>query len=258
MNKKNRVLIWDIPTRMFHWFFAGGFIVAAMFALTFGEHSPLFPYHAIFGLIIFLMVVLRVLWGFVGTRYARFDSFAFSPMSVFEYLKGALRGSGIRYVGHNPGSAYAIFAMLIMMIGLAITGIMLGLGNEWVEEIHESLAYTMVAVAATHIMGVLFHTIRHRENIAASMFHGKKEAETHEAIPSSRPIIGVIFIVLIGAWAWGLLTNYDASMQSIRLPLVGIQLQVGEIEDKDQLGQSEKHGYKDDHDENDEDDEHDE
>ncbi|APF18588.1 putative cytochrome b [Caldithrix abyssi DSM 13497] len=255
MKTTNRVLVWDLPTRIFHWLFAGGFFVAAIFAFGFGEHSPFFSYHAIFGLIIFLIVVLRVLWGFIGTRYARFDSFTFSPKSVFEYLKGALRGDGNKYVGHNPGSAYAIFAMLIMMIGLGITGIMLGTGNEWVEELHEILAYAMISVVVLHIMGVLLHIIRHRENIIASMIHGKKEVEAHQAISSSRPIIGVIFLVLTGAWAWGLYANYDASIQSTRLPLIGTQLQIGEIENEDEPDQTEDHGYKDDHDEYHEDEE---
>ncbi|WP_456473547.1 cytochrome b/b6 domain-containing protein [Desulfolithobacter sp.] len=254
MNKKNLILIWDSPTRIFHWFFAGGFIISAMIALTFDEHSPLFPYHAIFGLIIFLMVVLRVLWGFAGSSYARFDSFAFSFTSVLNYLKEALRGGGKKYVGHNPGSAYTIFSMLIMTIGLAITGIMLGTGNEWVEETHELLAYAMISVVVLHIMGVLFHMIRHRENIIAAMIHGKKEAEAHEAISSSHSVIGFIFLVLTGVWSWGLYSNYDPSMHSIRLPIAGIQLRVDEIEDEDQPDQSENHGYKDDHDENDEDD----
>lgn len=239
MKKTDQVLIWDLPTRLFHWIFAVGFILAAVFALVPGEHSQLCPYHSILGLIIAFVVFLRVIWGFLGTRYIRFNSFVFGPRIMFDYLKGALHDGGPRYVGHNPGAAYAIFAMLTIMIGLTITGIMLGLGNEGAEELHEFLAYTMILIVVVHIMGVLLHTIRHKENIIASMIHGKKEAETHAKISSSRPIIAVIFLVLTGAWAWGLLTNYDPATLSTRLPLLGVQLQLGEIEDKDKSDQIE-------------------
>ena len=77
-----RTLVWDIPTRLFHWLFAGGFIAAAVIALGQSDDSPLFPYHGIIGLALGLMLVLRVLWGIVGTRHARFGSFAFGPRAV--------------------------------------------------------------------------------------------------------------------------------------------------------------------------------
>ena len=92
----NRVLIWDLPTRVFHWLLSGGFIAAAVIALALGEHSPLFPYHAIIGLTIALMVCLRVIWGIAGTRYARFGTFIFGPAAVIEYMKGTLVGGTSR------------------------------------------------------------------------------------------------------------------------------------------------------------------
>lgn len=98
----NRVLIWDLPTRLFHWLLSGGFITAAVISLALGEDSPLFPYHAIIGLTIALMVCLRIIWGLAGTRYARFGTFIFGPAAVIEYMKGTLVGGGKRYIGHNP------------------------------------------------------------------------------------------------------------------------------------------------------------
>lgn len=225
-----RVLVWDLPTRLFHWLFAGGFIVAAALALLTDEHGPLFPFHALFGLIVALMVVLRVVWGFAGTRHARFTSFAFGPGALLKYLRGALSGDGIRYAGHNPGAAWAIFGILSISIGLTITGIMIGQGKESVEDLHEFLAYAMMAVVVVHIMGVLFHTIRHRENIIASMLHGRKDARAQEAISSSRPIAAAVFLILVSLWTSGLYANYDAVAHSTRLPLIGVPLQLGEVE----------------------------
>ena len=222
------VLIWDLPTRLFHWLLSSGFIVAAVISLLLGDDSPLFPYHAIIGLIIALMVCLRVIWGVVGTRYARFGTFVFGPGAVMEYMKSTIVGGGARYIGHNPGSALAIFALLALVLALAVTGVMMGQGNEGVEDIHEILAWVAVGVVVVHVLGVALHTILHRENITASMIHGKKDAEPSEAIASSKPVIAVIFLAIAGAWAVGLIRNYNPSTKTTTLPLIGTVLQLGE------------------------------
>jgi cytochrome b len=226
----NRVLIWDLPTRLFHWLLSGGFIAAAIIALALGEHSPLFPYHAIIGLTIALMVCLRVIWGIAGTRYARFGTFIFGPAAVIEYMKGTLTGGGKRYIGHNPGSALAIFALLALVVAMAVTGIMLGQGNESVKEFHEILAWVTVGFVVAHVLGVALHTLRHRENITLSMIHGKKHAAPSDAITSAKPIIAVVFLAIAGAWAFGLVRNYNPATQTTTLPLFGTVLQLGENE----------------------------
>ncbi|MBU6414378.1 MAG: cytochrome b/b6 domain-containing protein [Planctomycetes bacterium] len=226
----NPVLIWDLPTRLFHWLLSAGFIVAAIIALAMGEHSPMFAYHAIIGLAIALMVALRVVWGIVGTRYARFGSFIFGPGAVIEYMKGALLGGGRRHLGHNPGSAVAIFALLALVLALAVTGFMMGQGNEVIKEVHEILAWTTVGVVVVHVLGVAFHTIRHRENITASMIHGRKRAEPSDGIASAKPIVAVLFLAIAGGWAFALVRNYNPASQTTTLPLLGTSLQLGENE----------------------------
>lgn len=226
----NPVLIWDLPTRLFHWLLSAGFIAAAVISLGMGEHSPLFPYHGIIGLTIALMVVIRIVWGIVGTRYARFGSFIFGPGAVVEYMKGAIIGGGKRHIGHNPGSSVAIFALLALVLALAVTGFMMGRGNEAVKEVHEILAWTTVGVVVVHVMGVAFHTIRHRENITASMIHGRKRAEASNAITSSKPIVAALFLIIAGGWAVGLVRNYDPATQTTTLPLFGTALRLGENE----------------------------
>lgn len=228
----NPVLIWDLPTRLFHWLLSAGFIAAAVISLAMGEHSPLFPYHAIIGLTIALMVVLRIGWGIVGTRYARFGSFIFGPGAVVEYMKGAMIGGGKRHIGHNPGSAVAIFALLGLVLALAVTGFMMGQGNEAIKEVHQILAWTTVGVVVVHVLGVAFHTIRHRENITASMIHGRKRAEPSDGIASAKPIVAVLFLAIAGGWAFGLVRNYKPATQTTTLPLIGTSLQLGENENE--------------------------
>ena len=232
----NPVLIWDLPTRIFHWLLSAGFIAAAVLSLALGEESPLFPYHAIIGLTIALMVCLRVIWGVAGTRYAQFGTFIFGPGAVIEYMKGTLVGGGKRYIGHNPGSALAIFALLALVLAMAVTGIMMAQGNESVKELHEILAWFAVGVAVVHVLGVALHTIRHRENITLSMIHGKKHAEPSVAISSAKPVIAILFLAIAGAWAVGLVRNYNPATQATTLPLLGTSLQLGENEREEGAG----------------------
>jgi cytochrome b len=223
-----RTLVWDLPIRLFHWLFAGGFIVAAVIALGLGDDSPLFPYHGMIGLALALMLAMRVIWGVAGSRYARFGSFVYSPMAVVRYLRGAAAGQGEQHAGHNPGSAYAIFAMLAIVAGLAVSGVMLGQGNEGVKEIHELLVYAMIGVAGMHVLGVVLHTLRRHDNIAAGMIHGHKNVAPSAGIRSSHPVAAAVFLMALGAWGAALLAAYDPVTQSTTIPTLGTRLQLGD------------------------------
>lgn len=231
MNNLKKTLVWDMPTRLFHWMLVGGFLIAAFIAFILGDDSRLFPYHAIAGLSMTLMVLMRILWGFVGSRYARFSSFTFGARAVIEYITGEIKGSGTHHIGHNPGAAWAIFAMLILLPGLATTGLFMHRA-EFIKEIHEFFANVMAMVVVLHILGVLFHVVRHGENIVASMFHGHKNAEEQFRITSSHPIVAVIFLVICASWGVGLLANYDKATQTTHLPIIGLSVQLGEVEDE--------------------------
>lgn len=235
-----RILIWDWFVRAFHWLTGAGFLAAAGITLVLGEDSPLFPYHAIIGLGVGALIALRIVWGVVGTRYARFGSFAFGPGAVAAYMAGVMTGRGSRHVGHNPGSAYAIFAMLALLAGIVGTGVMLGLGDEGVKEVHEWLTYAMLAVVAAHVLGVAVHSARFRENITASMIHGYKEAAGDEGIPSARGAVSAVLLVVAFAWVGGLLANYDSATMTTRVPLLGTELRLGEAEgeEADQPGEA--------------------
>lgn len=249
------ILIWDLPVRLFHWLLAGGFAAAAIIALTLGEHSRFFPYHMMIGLTLALMVLLRIVWGIVGTRHARFSAFAFGPGSVLAYLRGVATGKGPRHIGHNPASAWAIFAMLALILALAATGIGMSLGYEAAEEIHEPLAWATIAVIAAHVLGVIVHTIRHREPITLAMIDGRKDADPAMAIPGARPIVGVVFLAAVGWWAFSLVSAYDAAAGTTRIPLIGTTLALGESEGGEQGGRGaerehERGGHDDDDDDN--------
>ncbi len=229
-----RVLIWDLPTRIFHWLLTIGFFVTATISFTADDDGPLFSAHMILGIVLATMVLLRIVWGFVGTRYARFSSFLFGPVSLKRYLVAAFDGSGVRSIGHNAGSSYAIFAMLGLVLATAGTGLMISGGNETAEELHEIASYSLMAVIAFHITGVIWYSIRHRENITLSMLTGRKEGSSGDAISSSHPIPGVVFLLFVSFLTVQLFRNYDSTTGTTRLPGFGVTIPLGESESDDE------------------------
>ena len=242
-----RILVWDLPVRLFHWFLAASFVGAFAIANLADDESTAFALHMLLGGVAAFMVLLRLVWGLVGSRWARFSSFAASPKELFIYIRGVLAGGGRRYTGHNPGSSLAALLMFALILGLAATGVLMGSGGgEASEEVHELLAWTMVAVIGAHIVGIVWHTVRHRENIAVSMVDGRKEAEPSGAIASARPVAVLAFVVLTALWTAGLVRGYDAATGQATLPLIGQTLQVSEGEEHEESTYREHEAHDDD------------
>lgn len=228
------VLIWDLPTRLLHWGLAASVSAALGIALLVDDHSPLFALHMLFGLAAVGCVVLRVGWGVCGTRHARFADLPLSPATLARYLTEALRGRATRFAGANPGAAWAGLAMLVLVVLLAVTG---GVGGgEMFEDAHGVLAYVLLGVITAHLAGLAWHTIRHRENISASMVTGRKLAEPAEEISSTRPVWAAVVFVGAIAWVGGLFGNYDRQAGTVRLPLIGAVVRLGENETKEKGG----------------------
>lgn len=237
-----QALIWDLPTRLFHWLFAATFAGAFGIAVLLDDDSPTFGLHMVLGLIMVFMVAVRVVWGVAGSRYARFRSFVFGPGAVLEYLRGTVTGGGKKHVGHNPGSSVAIFAMLLLAVGLAVTGVLRGRGVSAAKELHEVLAYGFMAVVVAHVAGVLWHTIRHRENLTMSMIDGKKDVDAGAGIASSHPVVAMAFVALVGVWSWRVAAGYDRAKGVLTIPVIGQTIPLGESEGgKAHKGSSEAH-----------------
>lgn len=224
-------LVYDLPTRLFHWVFAGLFVTAYSIGST-AEDTALFPWHMLAGLTMGLAVVLRVTWGVIGTRHARFASFQLNPASLLGYFRSLFTGGGRAVAGHNPASSWVAVVLMGLALGLGVTGyLMTSSGNfEAYEEVHEVLANTFLAVVLMHVGGVILHSLRHRDGFALSMVDGHKQGvEPAETISGARPVIGMLFIAMLAAFAVQLVRNYDAGTQS--LDLFGTTLQLGEHEE---------------------------
>lgn len=227
-----RQLVYDLPTRLFHWLFAGLFLTAFIIAKTIDDDSIIYSYHMIAGLTLSFLVVLRLLWGVVGTEHARFSGFALNPKDLLGYFKGILEGSKKKWAGHNPASSWAAIAMFVMILGLGFTGynMVSGPNKEDFEDAHELLANGMIIFVILHVLGIILHTIRHKEMIALSMVDGKKaDVAENEKINSAKPIIATIFLALALSFGIHLLKNFDTTTRT--LTVFGTHLQLGENEE---------------------------
>ena len=124
------------------------------------------------------VVALRSVWGFVGTRYARFSEFVRGPGAVIAYAASVARHAEPRHLGHNPLGGWMIVALLATVVGVGVTGWMYTLdafwGLAWLEWTHRALAWSLVGLVALHVAGVVFSSLRHRENLVVAMLTGFK------------------------------------------------------------------------------------
>lgn len=233
---KQRVLVWDLAVRLFHVLFAVGFASAYGIAKLLGDDSPTFPYHAIIGLILSLLVALRLIWALIGTRWARLSGLSLSPRHQLGYLASIFSGKGPSYTGHNPATSAAMLLMFVGIGGLAWTGFQMGQGNESGKDLHELFANGVLALAGAHLLGVLLHSIRHRDGIVLGMVDGKKQADPADGIRSQAVPAAVVFLILVGFFGTSLMSTYDAASQTATVPLLGTKLQLGEAEGEGRAG----------------------
>ncbi|MBL8429456.1 MAG: cytochrome b/b6 domain-containing protein [Dechloromonas sp.] len=195
-----KILVWDWPVRLGHWLMVGGFIIAWLTA----ESETFRLVHAVSGGIVLAVATFRLPWGFIGSRYARFVDFVRGPTALKAYAAGLLKLEPAHHVGHNPAGGWAI----ILLLGLGILTGLAGwanyndLGRNWLEELHEGLAATMLTVIIIHLIGVASGSLLHGENLVRTMITGFKSGLPEQAIPSARPIAAALLLIWVAAASW--------------------------------------------------------
>lgn len=171
------VRIWDIGVRLFHW------ALVASVILTYSLTDPR-QIHRTLGYVVLGLVAFRLVWGFVGTRHARFITFLPGPARLLSYLRDMLQGREDRYLGHNPAGSVMVVLLLAMLSAVGTSGYMMGMdaffGQSWVEETHELLVNILLVLVLCHVIGVVHASRRHRENLVKSMITGKKQLHADE------------------------------------------------------------------------------
>jgi len=202
------VKVWDIFVRIFHWALVGSII--GMF-LTGDDFKNA---HMNLGNFVICLILARILWGFFGSKHARFSDFLYKPSAIYEYLRDLIKGSPKHYLGHNPAGGLMVVVMLISLFITAFAGLKTlgseGLGplankgialvrpayadedehdegavntdgrhqkeqkSEIWEDIHETMTGFIIFLVIVHVSGVIISSWVHKENLILSMITGKK------------------------------------------------------------------------------------
>lgn len=169
------VKVWDVLMRVGHWSLVLSVILAWLTRHGGGK------WHEWIGYASLAIVAVRVVWGRIGSRHARFHDFVRSPTVTWQYARQMLSSREPRYLGHNPLGGWMIVALLLNVTLVGVSGWLYTTdrfwGVEWVEELHSTLADLLLVLAAVHVAGALYASFRHRENLVAAMLHGRKRQD---------------------------------------------------------------------------------
>ncbi|BCJ90967.1 cytochrome b561 [Terrihabitans soli] len=165
------IKVWDPLVRIVHWTVATGCFLN-LFLVEDGDA------HDIIGYAVLAAMTLRIVWGFVGPGHARFSDFVRGPREIRNYIQDNLRGHARRYIGHNPAAAVMMLALMALVIAVSVTGYMMGTdtfwGEEWLEDLHEFFANSILVLALLHALAAILESYRHKENLVWSMVTGRK------------------------------------------------------------------------------------
>jgi len=193
MNQIEQVKVWDPLVRIFHWTLVFSFAVAY---ITEDEWITL---HSLAGYTIGGLLLFRIIWGVIGTRYARFSSFIFSRKVTVAYLKDIAAFRPKHYLGHNPAGGAMVIALLLSLIATVVTGLSVYGASEYsgplaefwagssqftgdvLEGMHEFFANFTLLLVIAHVAGVILASFQHGENLVRSMFTGLKDSNHKDA-----------------------------------------------------------------------------
>ncbi|WP_082565142.1 cytochrome b/b6 domain-containing protein [Duganella sp. Root1480D1] len=194
------ILVWDVPVRVFHWLmalcFAGAYLTA--------ESEQWRLVHVTLGYTMAGLIAFRLVWGLIGSRYARFGQFVRGPAAVAGYLRSLLHGKPQHFLGHNPAGALAILGLLALGAATTATGwaaFQESSAELW-EEVHETFANLMLALVLLHIAAVIASSRLHHENLVASMFNGEKAGQPDQGIRRGWHSIGLLVLLGVAAFWW--------------------------------------------------------
>ena len=200
---KQAIMVWDMPVRVFHWLlvicFAGAWLSS--------ESERLAMVHYAFGYTACLLVLIRLIWGVIGTRYARFNQFLKSPKAVLGHFMAMLRGHPHHDVGHNPAGGLVMFALMLLILFIGLTGYLsvkefLG---DFVSEAHEALASLVLGLVIIHVIAAIGMSVFERQNLVRSMVTGKKRGFPEQGIRYPQYLIGaLIFLGALYFFYWTL------------------------------------------------------
>jgi len=188
MQAEKSVLVWDLPTRVFHW----SLVVLVLIGWFSGEGEGVAQeIHRYSGEAIVGLLVFRFIWGFIGGEHARFSSFIASPRDVVTHIRELFSFKAERTIGHNPLGAISSVVLMLLVAATAATGLFsasdhglsgpfAGAFNVNFEEIHEVFFRVLQAMVLLHLAGVATTSFASRDNLVLAMITGHKQRASDE------------------------------------------------------------------------------
>lgn len=205
------VAVWDWPVRVVHWSMVLLFVLLLITGLRGGDALQ---WHMRFGQALLALVLFRVLWGFVGSRNARFRAFVRGPRAAARYVRSRVRGTPEIHATHNPIGGWMVIALLVAMLVQIGTGLFTNDDILWdgplakhvskdtsdaLASFHRRFAWVVVTLAALHVLAVVAYLAVFRENLARAMVDGMKSLPADLADPSAASASSVKAMVLLAA-----------------------------------------------------------
>jgi cytochrome b len=205
-----RIRLWDLPTRLFHWLL----VLAVIAAIISGQiGGKLIELHGKIGLAIVGLIVFRIVWGFAGSTYARFAQFFPTPARIKAYRNGKWRG-----VGHNPLGALSVFGLIFLLTAQVLTGLFANddiafvgplydlisksLSNR-LSGIHELLSNLLIALVVLHLAAIVFYVRFKKDNLLKPMVTGWKDGAQGESAKGGSMIALIVALLIAGAAVYG-------------------------------------------------------
>ena len=180
--------------------------------------SAIFKYHMPLGCVAAWFLLVRVALGFCGAPLSRWRAMFHSPRVTIRYFLAALRGRTDEPQGLNPGTA--VFAPLLF-IGVIAT-IATGFIAEWVEVAHGPLAWALAILIGFHLLGLLWHALRHRAATPLAMIHGQRSHLHQAESATSRRWTAGVLVLAVGAFlAWSVWHGFEPDLGEWRIPAIG-------------------------------------
>lgn len=207
----DRVKVWDLPLRLFHWTLV---VAIALALLSSEEGSGLNKWHVLSGWVAGLLIVFRMIWGVVGGEHSRFSDFI-RPSRIGRHVSGLVGGRREPSLGHNPLGAVAVVVLLALVAGTVWTG---AFGGEAAEEFHEVLGWTLLVMVVIHVLAVIVMSRLERENLVRAMVTGSKPFIRHPGARDAKPptLVGLAITIVVVAGAVYAVLQFDPDAFTLR------------------------------------------
>lgn len=169
--------VWDPFVRLFHWS-----LVTCVVGNWLNEAGD--PPHRYLGYVAAGLVISRIVWGFIGTRHARFSDWVPSPASLRNYLQQLRQGKHWQAPGHNPAAALMMLTLMLVVLALGVSGWLSTtdqfFGEEWLEDLHQGLATTLQIMVLLHMLAAIIESWKQKQNLIWPMVTGNKRLATKD------------------------------------------------------------------------------